>query len=1150
MFCSNCGTTLKEGARFCSSCGAATEASCAACGSRIDPGDAFCASCGAPVGTAPASGSSLPTAQPAAERRLVSVLFADLVGFTAHSEGRDPEEVRDLLTHYFDTAREIIGLYGGTVEKFIGDAIMAVWGTPVAREDDTERSVRAALDLIEAIGAIGKESGIELQGRAGIHTGEAAVSIGAQNQGMVAGDMVNTASRLQSVADGGTILVDRATFLGTRDAIAFEEIGELRLKGREDPVDAWRPLRVLGGLGGTRFDDALEPPFTGRDEEFRLIKELLHATGREGKPRLASVIGVAGIGKSRLVWELFKYIDGLSDLVLWHQGRSPAYGDGVAFWALAEMIRMRARIAETDASEEAISKLDACLEEYVRDPEERRWLRPPLLHVLGLGEGGDEQRAQLFAAWRTFFERVAERAPTVLVFEDLHWADPGLVDFIEHLLEWARDSSIYIVTLARPELLDRRPSWGAGQRKFTSIHLEPLPTDDMRLLLKGVVGDLPETMTEQILQRAEGIPLYAVEMIRMLIDHENLIQHNDGYRWSGEVEEVKVPESLHSLIASRLDTLPTGGRLLVQDAAVLGKTFTLDSLAAVSGGDVAEIEARLKDLARREIFTVDIDPRSPERGQYGFVQSLMKEIAYQTLSNADRRDRHMRAAEYFALLGESDLLDVVASHYLDAYRNSAADPELAAMARVRLTEAGERAMSLGSTEQAMLLYDKAFEVADEDSDRGRLRLSAGEAANRAGLLEIALERIEESIDLLKDAGVGQLLTKARFELGQVFFLMSRLDEAAEMLSSALEDFDDPEADPLAAALYSQLSRIHAFRGDFEAASHYAEKAIAPAEKSGQVDIVVQILITRVAICHFLGHVSEADALSIGALKLAEENDLFFELGRAYVNMSANQMLFNPTLVPQTIERGLEVARRYGYSDAEAFLIANAVEAACYLGRWDWARAQIADAAEEVFSREVRSIAVPQLILLEALTGNLDGAHQFLKEYEAAVAASPSLQDQEALAGGTACVALMEDDYDAAFKAVTERLGWNIHGLTTFVMLAHCAAWAGAPEMLHKVVEAFDGFRPRNRWTTALRSSMEAGVAALGGERRRAVELYEKATVDLGEQEAFAARALSQIDYVMTVGAPEAEAAAAEARAFFAEAGNDILVKRIDAAISR
>jgi class 3 adenylate cyclase len=358
----------------------------------------FCGECGTAL-TATAAPASAPASAPAAERRLVSVLFADLVGFTTLSETRDPEDVRELLSRYFDTCRRLIELYGGTVEKFIGDAVMAVWGTPTATEDDAERAVRAALDLVAAVSALGDEVGApELAARAGVLTGEAAVTLGAAGQGMVAGDLVNTAARIQSAATPGTVWVGETTKRASEASVAYASAGTHELKGKDEPVPLWRALRVTAGRGGALKSAGLEPPFVGRDRELRLVKELFHASADEGRAQLVSVIGIAGIGKSRIGWEYFKYMDGLEETVWWHRGRCLAYGEGVAFWALAEMVRMRADIVEGEESASAAAKLRRSVAQFVTADEERRFVEPRMLHLLGLEDGPAQAKEELFGA--------------------------------------------------------------------------------------------------------------------------------------------------------------------------------------------------------------------------------------------------------------------------------------------------------------------------------------------------------------------------------------------------------------------------------------------------------------------------------------------------------------------------------------------------------------------------------------------------------------------------------------------------------------------------------------------------------------------------------------------------------------------------------
>src|SRR5207248_727356 len=407
MRCSSCGTENREGRKFCAECGSPLAAACPACGAANEPGERFCGECGGAL----TAGATPPVARhaPAAERRLVSVLFADLVGFTRLSDTRDAEEVRELLSRYFDICRRIIAVYGGTVEKFIGDAVMAVWGTPTATEDDAERAVRAALDLVTAVSALGDEVGAaELRARAGVLTGEAAVTLGAEGQGMVAGDLVNTASRVQSVAEPGTVFVGESTRRATEQTIVYEEAGHFELKGKEGLTPLWQAQRVVSGLRGSLKSQGLEAPFVGRDRELRQIKELFHGCADEQKAHLVSVTGIAGIGKSRLAWEFYKYFDGIAETVYWHRGRCLSYGEGVTYWALADMVRMRCRISEEEEQAYAQSKLHATLEEHILDADERGFVEPRLAQLLGLAQHEARDKQDLFAAWRLFFERLAE----------------------------------------------------------------------------------------------------------------------------------------------------------------------------------------------------------------------------------------------------------------------------------------------------------------------------------------------------------------------------------------------------------------------------------------------------------------------------------------------------------------------------------------------------------------------------------------------------------------------------------------------------------------------------------------------------------------------------------------------------------------------
>jgi class 3 adenylate cyclase/tetratricopeptide (TPR) repeat protein len=881
--------------------------------------------------------------EPSSERRLVSVLFADLVGFTTLSESRDAEEVRDLLTRYFDIARQIIGRYGGTIEKFIGDAVMAVWGTPTAHEDDAERAVRAALDLTQAVTALGSEVGAaDLRARAGVLTGEAAVTIGAEGQGMVAGDMVNTASRIQSAAEPGAVLVGEITRRATEAAIDYEDSGTHELKGKAEPVRLWRATRVVAGRGGALKSTGLEPPFVGRDRELRLLKELFHGSAEEGKAHLVSVIGAAGIGKSRLAWEFEKYADGLAGSVWWNRGRCLAYGEGVTYWALAEMVRMRAGIAEGDESGVAWARLKETMDEHVKDPEERRWLEPRLAHLLGLEERSARDREDLFAAWRLFFERLAEKGPVVMVFEDMQWADASLLDFIEYLLDWSKNHPIFILTVGRPELTDRRPDWGAGKRGFTSLYLEPLGAGTMAELLTGIVPGLPEDLHARILERAEGVPLYAVETVRTLLDKGLVIAEGNEYRLSGPIEVLEVPQTLHALIAARLDGLTHEERRLLQDASVLGKAFTKPALSTLTRLSPEELDPLLASLVKKELLSLQADPRSPERGQHGFLQDLVRRVAYETLSKKERKARHLAAASLMESAGsaeEGEIVEVLAAHYVEAYLASPDAPdaaEIKAKAGDWLARAGQRAASLAANEDAQRYFERAADIADDPLVQADLLDRAGQMAWAGGRIEIARSLFERAMALF-DAN-GQLHRAARVSgrLGDIIWAEGHIDQAVQQMEESFAVLAEDEPDEDLASFAAQLGRLLFFMGEPDRAATRIELALQMAESLWLPEVLSQSLNTKALILvTSRGRPEEGLALLRHALSVALDNDAPRAALRAYFNLS-NLLYYRDDLgaSAENAREGLALARRLGERDWEWSSLADLVSVTFLQGEWD------------------------------------------------------------------------------------------------------------------------------------------------------------------------------------------------------------------------
>jgi class 3 adenylate cyclase/tetratricopeptide (TPR) repeat protein len=949
--CPSCGGANPDDHRFCGHCGGALAVSCPACGRPSRPGERFCGACGAALAATAPPATARPDA-PTAERRMVSVLFADLVGFTSLSELRDPEEVRELLSRYFDTCRRLVELYGGTIEKFIGDAVMAVWGTPVAQEDDAERAVRAGLDLVAAVSALGDEVGArELRARAGVLTGEAAVNLGAVGEGMVAGDLVNSAARIQAVAEPGSVLVGDATRRASERAIAYEDAGEHQLKGKAEPVRVHRAVRVMAARGGALRSEGLEAPFVGRERELRLVKELYHVSAEQSRAQLVQITGIPGIGKSRLAWEYFKYSDGLLEEIWWHRGRCLAYGEGVAYWALAEMVRTRAQILEGEDQETARHKLSETLAEHVPDAEERAWIGPRLANLLGLDDRADTDRQDLFAAWRLFFERLADQGPLVMVFEDLQWADQALLAFIEYLLEWSTSQPIFVIALARPELVQHHPDFGRSIRNSTSIALEPLRDDDMTALLDGYVPGLPDDLKAQVLDRAQGVPLYAVETVRMLLDRGLVTRDGPVYRPTEEIRTLEIPETLHALAAARLDGLPAEERAVVQQACVLGKTFTKRALARLVGADEAELDPLLVGLVRKEVLSLQADPRWPERGQYGFLQELLRQVAYETLSRRDRKLRHLAAVNALEATfdgADQEVPEVIAAHLLAAAEAAPDDPdaaEIRARARAALVQAGDRAAALAAPEEAQRHLDQAAVLAsDEPVEQATLLVEAGRLAMRGGRVDDARERLERATAQFEALGETQAATRAGVALGDVAVRDGRIEEALARFEAAVLALEPAGPSEELATSLAQLARMHALRGDNSAAGPLLELALAHAETLRLEELFIQALTSKGIVLMSENRRQEARLLLEGAVARAEAASYADAWMRAMNNLGA--VLESSDELRMMVALGAKVdefAQRRGDREGVANARFGILRVLFEIGDWDEATARVEEA---------------------------------------------------------------------------------------------------------------------------------------------------------------------------------------------------------------
>ena len=1145
MNCRVCGTANPEGVAFCINCGTPFAESCAACGTARIGNSRFCGKCGTRF---PDATDTPDTGSPRAgdevdrtERRLVSVLFADLVGFTPFTEARDSEDVRDTLDKYFDIARGAVARHGGVIEKFIGDAVMAVWGAPVAREDDAERAVRAALELVDKVSTLG------VHARAGVLTGEAVVRVGEEGEGMIVGDAVNTAARLQTAAEPDTVIVGESTFRAASGAIAFEPIGELALKGKSGPVAAWKALRVVAERGGRNRSEALEAPFVGRADELRLLKELFHATERDRRVRLISVVGPAGIGKTRLARELGLYLDGIADNVFWHVGRSPAYGQGITFWALGEMVRARAGLLETDDEATTRTKLAETVARSVPDEAERRWIEPALLALLGI-----EARVastELFAAWRTFFERLAQAAPVVMVFEDHHHADAGLLDFLDHLLEWSRDVPLCVITLARPELLERRPDWAVGKRDLSMVHLEALPPDAMRDLIRGLVPGLPDEAQATIVGRADGVPLYAVETVRMLLAEGRLVSEDGTYKPVGDLTSLAIPESLTTLITSRLDGLDAVDRSLVSDAAVLGQSFTVTALAAVAGQTAAQLQPRLRALVRLELLMLDVDPRSPERGQYAFVQALIREVAYGTLSRKARKTRHLAAARSFEALGSDELAGALAEHYLAAHQNAGQGDEadaLAAQARVALRAAAERASALGSHEQAIGFLQLAMSVTEDPAELAGLLEAAGLAATSRERFEQAETFLRDAIARREAIGERDAIVRATTLLASAIIRSFRFEPAIVLLEAATTRYADMRGGAAYARLEGQLARVYMLVRRNAEALPITERVLEVAEREELTELAAETLIVKGTALYNLGRHFESVALLEAARRLAERYGHGSLARRAINNLASILAEDDPRAALAVAREGLELNARIG--ERSFTMRDNAAFAALRVGEWDWAIAQAEAALPEETDAIARGSALAELLQFRVFRGQ-DTA-PLVEELDKLAA---SLDAGSAFMALTrAYVALGSGDLGAVTVDAQRFVeSWTQGEIEGRQLATRAAIWAGDVSTARDCLAALKRIAQHGRAFSLTKATFEAGVAALEGRIGEAVTGYSDALRGWEDLGLPWDGALAGIDMAFTLGAdePAVAAVAKTTRSILEGLEAKAMLARLDAAMS-
>jgi class 3 adenylate cyclase/tetratricopeptide (TPR) repeat protein len=955
---------------------------CSSCGQENPDGFRLCGMCGTPLAA---------DREVREERKVVTVLFCDLVGSTARAEGLDPEDVRVLLSRYQSRVKAELERYGGTVEKFIGDAVMALFGAPVAHEDDPERAVRAAL----AIRDFARAEGTEL--RIGITTGEALVALGArpsEGEGMASGDVVNTAARLQTAAPVNGVLVGAATYRATRTVITYRELPDVQAKGKAAPVPVWEAVEATSRFGVDVVHRA-QARLVGRERELSVLRDALDRASHERIPQLVTLVGVPGMGKSRLVYELSRIADAEPELIIWRQGRCLAYGDGVAFWALAEVVKAQAGILEQDTESEAAEKLRATAEDAIVDSNDARWVLSHLRPLVGLeteaGIGGD-RRSEAFAAWRRFLEALAEQHPLVLVLEDLHWADEGLLDFVHELVDWLSGVPLLVICSARPELLERRPGWGGGKLNASTVGLSPLTRDQTALLISDVLERalLPAEIQQALLERSEGNPLYAEQFAQL-------------YQERGSAEELPLPETLQGIVAARLDGLSPAAKALLQDAAVIGKVFWTGALRR----DEGEATELLHSLERKGFLTRQRRSSVGSEGEWSFAHMLLRDVAYGQIPRGDRALKHRQTAEWIETLGRpEDHAELLAHHWssaLELARAAGQDTtDLLGPTRLALRDAGDRAFSVNAYPAAATYYRDAIALwREKDQERPQLLYRLADALYIAAD-EKAEAALEEARDALLGSGDRERAAGAELSLSRIWWHRGQNDKARSHEARA-EELVGAERSLAAARVLAFIARTRTIGGDAKGGLRLATEAFEMAEALEVDELRAHSLATIGLAKTYLGDNTGAQD-EVRALEIAVAASS--PVAGSIANNVAVQAIFSFELLrgADLYEEGLRISERLGDASGARWLRAQVAQATLVLGRWDEALQK-----HDEFIREceagsphyMEGTARRERARIREGRGDLAGA---LADYEAALSLARAVNDPQELLPNLAAVA--------------------------------------------------------------------------------------------------------------------------------------------------
>jgi class 3 adenylate cyclase/tetratricopeptide (TPR) repeat protein len=935
---------------------------------------AYCADCGTALGEGEPQRQELREQQ---ERRIVTVLFADLAGSTALGELLDPEDIRRVQNELFEFLNAEVVRFGGTTEKFVGDAILAVFGIPQAHEDDPERAVRAALAAHERFAdfadAVRSRYNASVGLRIGVNTGEVVSSREAAARGelMVSGDAVNVAARLEQGAHPGEVLVGRRTHAATSRTVVYGTRRELDARGKSAPVSAW-DVRAVGAVPAVRPSE-FSAPLIGRDDELTLLETVAVRSQRERVPQLVTLFGPAGVGKSRLVSELLARFPRARVL----KGRCLPYGEGITYWPLAEAAKGHAEILDNDAVEVALEKLRAAVELVVEEKA------PEVFDAIAwtIGFAGNDSPlsstdtqtvgALLADGWQRYIGALGRRGLTVVVIEDIHWASASLLELVEHLVDQTADACVLLVCTARPEFLTEHPSWGAGKQNASALSLTPLSAEESEQLVSTLLGEaqVPEDVRRPLLSSAEGNPFFLEEMLQMLIDEGALERQNGGWAATRRLAELRVPDSVHGVIAARLDLLERDAREALRRCSVVGRVFW-PAAVGVEESLVAELTGT---------GIVSAHPLSVMAGlrEFSFKHALTRDVAYGSLARPERRELHLRVAEWIQSVTpgrDVESAELAAYHYREAITYGEDDAEVLGRAYSVLLAAGEAATRRAALAAADEHLRYALSLVREANQEAAVLVALADAYSNDGRVEEALGWLDK-VDALE--GVDDLLRSAALGWrSRISWLTGHWEEALAAANAAVEALDGyPESAQLARAL-ARRSQIEMLRNRPEAVEH-AREAIAVAKRTGDSFAEVNGRINLfTALANSFGEAVDPDE----ALTIAERASAVGaheEAARAVINFVWSSLGFLP------LDR-IETTALAGLDDhppppgiAGYVALTLAAKVLIPAGRWAEADAVIAPLEASTLTATTKLVLLPMRGTLAYRRGDVESASTWL-----------------------------------------------------------------------------------------------------------------------------------------------------------------------------